>query len=225
MDHEQLQSLVRLLTDAGLKAGEEYPGLQQPQVDSPMAAVGLRELDLSGGTVRYNVRILSPRLLGGWCCQIWAARAVQALHDAGMECTTGEMEYLHGSDCFCITVTAARPMTGAARRQICCGGTEEEGVESFTAVRDQGRRLIGAHGQGEPVGVTPGFGGWTIELIQRVGGLPPELPEPFVLTVREGDRESRYTGCCWNEERLEHTDRGLRLTRRGFALEREETDG
>lgn len=225
MDYEQLQRLVMLLKDAGLAAGEEYPGFQQPEVDSPTAAVGLRELDLSGGQVRYNIRILSPRILGGWCCQLWAAKAVEVLHNAGMTCVTGEMEYLSGSDCFCIHVTAAQPMAAAGKLEVLCGDVEMEGVESFSAVRNQGRRLRGGHGSGEPVGVTPGFGGWSLELIQRVSVLPPEAAEPFLLTVREGERESCYTGCCWNEERLEHREGGLRLTRRGFALTREEIHG
>lgn len=223
MDHEQLQNLVRLLRDAGLDAGEEYPGFPQPQIVSPAAAVGLRELDLAGGQIRYNVCILSPRILGGWCCQLWAAKAVEALHNAGMSCTTAGMEYI--SDCFSILVTAVQPMAAAGKLEVLCGGVEMEHVESFAAVRNQGRRLVGGHGSGEPWGVTPGFGGWTVELVQRTGAMPPQVPEPFTLTVREGDRESRYLGCCWNEERLEYGGDGMRLTRRGLAPEREENHG
>ncbi len=228
MGYELLEALAELLRRAGLKAGEEFPGHQQPQVDSPTAAVGLRELDIPAGTVRYNVRILSPRILGGWCCQVWAARAVEALHGAGMTCETAQMEYLSGSDCFCVTVTAAQSVvsgpegwTPGGSLRVFCGDIELAGVESFTAVRDQGRRLLGATGQYQAVGITPGREGWRLELQQRVDRAPVVL-EPFVLTVREGDRVSRYTGCCWNEERYEHTGRGLRLIRRGFALGREE---
>ena len=229
MGYELLEDLAQLLRQAGLKAGEEFPGSQQPRVEEPTAAVGLRALDIPAGAVRYNVRILSPRLLGGWCCQVWAARAVEALDAEGMTCETGQMEYLSGSDCFCVTVTASQRVVSGPERwtagglRVFCGEGELAGVESFTAVRDQGRRILGTMGTGAAVGITPGREGWSLELVQRTDSAE-EAEEPFVLTVREGQRESRYTGCCWNEERYEHTGRGLRLIRRGFALGREEAD-
>ncbi len=229
MGYELLEAVTALLTDAGLRAGEEYPGGERVEILSPAAAVGLRELDAAAGEVRYIVRVLSPRLLGGWCCQVWAARAEAALTGAGMSCTAEEMEYLSGCDCFCVKLTAAQPVvessdgwTPGTRQRVFCAGAEQTGLESFRAVRDQGRRLVGAHGQHSPVTVTPGTGGWTLELVQWVKEDQAAVPEPFDLTVREGERQTRYTGCCWSEERYEHTQRGTRLTRRGFALGREE---
>lgn len=229
MGYELLEYVTALLTAAGLRAGEEYPAGERMQILSPAAAVGLRELDAAAGEARYSVRVLSPRLLGGWCCQVWAARAEAALVGGGMTCETGEMEYLSGCDCFCVELTAAQPVvsttggwTAGARQRIFCDGFEQRAVESFRAVREQGRRLVGAHGQQRPVAVTPGSGGWKLELIQWGRALPEELPESFVLAVREGDRELRYTGCCWNEEQYEYTQQGTRLIRRGFALDREE---
>ena len=229
MGYELLENLADLLRSAGLQAGEEFPGHPQPRVEAPTAVVGLRELDIPAGLVRYNVRILSPRILGGWCCQVRAARAVEALDSAGMTCVTGEMAYLSGSDCYCVTVTASQAVvsgpegwTPGGRLQVFCGGQEQTGVQSFTAVRDQGRRIIGTTGAAGAVGITGGREGWSLELLQRVEQAPAAVAEPFALTVREGDRVSRYTGCCWNEERYEHTGGSLRLVRRGFALGREE---
>ena len=229
MDYNLLEALAGRMRRVGLKAEEEFPGHRQPHVEAPTAAVGLRELDISGGLVRYNVRILSPRILGGWCCQVWAARAVESLHDAGMTTSVGEMEYLNGSDCFVIPMTASQSvvigpegwMPGTSMK-VFCGDREQVGVQSFTAVRDQGRRILGTTGYGRAVGVTRGREGWELELIQQVDRAPEPTEEPFVLTVREGNRVYRYIGCCWNEERYEHTGRDLRLIRRGFALEREE---
>ena len=229
MGYELLQALAELVRGAGLPAGESHPGTGAPQVEAPMAAVGLLGLDIPAGLAKFQVRVLSPRILGGWCCQVWAARVTQILCEGGLTCTAEEMEYLDGCDCFCVTVRADQPvvpMNGGwaarGRMQVFCGEKEQTGVESFTAVRDQGRRVQGATGQREPIAITPGRDGWKIELIQRVDRTPEPVGEPFTLKVREGDRESRYTGCCWNEERYEHTARGLRLIRRGFALRREE---
>ena len=229
MGYELLKALVMLLRGEGISAGEAYPGAGAPAVDGPQAAVGLLELDIPAGLAKYRVRVLSPRMLGGWGCQIWAARVADILTGAGMTCESREMEYLDGLDCFCITLRADQPVSRksdgsftGARLQIFCGDAEQTGVESFTAVRNQGRRVLGAFCQGEGVGLTPGHGGWALELVQRVDRLPAGAEEPFTLTVREGERESSYTGCGWNEERFEHTRSGLRLIRRGFALTREE---
>lgn len=229
MGYELLKALVLLLRGEGISAGEAYPGTGAPAVDGPQAAVGLLELDVPAGLAKFQIRVLSPRHLGGWGCQVWAARVSEVLGRAGMTCEAREMEYLDGPDCFCVTILAQQRVlrrsdgsfTGV-RMQVFCGGAEQTGVESLTAVRNQGRRVLGAFCQSEAVGITPGRGGWELELIQRTDRLPDGTAEPFVLTVWEGDRESRYLGCGWNEERFEHTNRGLRLIRRGFALAREE---
>lgn len=229
MGYELLESVMGILAAAGIRAGEESPSLERPEIQSPVAAVGLRELDAEEGTARFSVRVLSPRILGGWCCQIWAARAVRALTADGLTCRTGEMGYQSGSDCFCVTVEASMAVVPAGdgwepgqRWRIFCGDGEQEGVSSFTAAQNQQRRVVGTHWGSEPVGITPGGGGWKLELVQHLAGEPAAVPEPFVLTVREGDRVHRYTGCCWNETIWEYAQGGARLTRRGFALVREE---
>lgn len=228
MGYELLDAVTTLLREEGLRAGEEYPAGEQMEILSPAAAVGLGELDPVQGTAMFTVRVLSPRMLGGWCCQVWAARAVQALTGGGMTCSTGKMEYLKAGDCFCVVLTALWPVVRQGESwipgsslQVSIGEQVQQGVESFRAVQSRGRRLVGAFSQDAPVGVTLGSGGWSLELIQRPGPDPEEEQEPFVLTVRNGDRMIRYTGCCWNETVWNHDQRGAQLTRRGFALGRE----
>ena len=231
VSYELMRSVMGLVAAAGVPAGEEYPGLEVPQIDSPRATVGLRELDAAGWTARLGVRVLSPRLLGGWCCQVLMAQAVRKMTEAGLACRTEEMEYHSGSDCFCVTAEVVMTVVPrgdgwepGTRWKIHCGDTLQPGVISFRAVRDQQRRLVGTHWKSEPVGITNGTGGWSLELVQNLTQEPPAVEEPFVLTVREGDREHRYTGCCWNETVWEYTQSGARLTRRGFALGREEDE-
>lgn len=226
MGYELLEGLLELLRSAGLKAGEAYPAGDRTAISDAVAAVGLRELDTAAGEARFTVRILSPRSLGGWHCQTQAAAAGAALRGGGLVLQTGEMEYLSGSDCFCITLTASQPVVcdgeswrAGSRWMVLCGDAEQEQVVSFRALRDQGRRPYGGLCRSEPHGVTPGTGGWTIELVQAGPAEPVE--EPFELTVRRGSGEELYLGCCWNETELLHTQEGLRLTRRGFALSRE----
>lgn len=223
-----LEELRALLEDAGIPAGEEYPAGERVEIVSPVAAVGLRELDCANAVARFSVRILSPRILGGWCCQQKAAQAVQVLHRAGMSCAAAEMEYLTGSDCFCISLSVSQPVFESAEGwsagsgwQVLRDGAEEKNVLSFRAVRNQGRRLLGAFCQSEPVRVTPGAGGWQIELVQSGGAEPAEGEEPFTLTVHAAGAEQRYLGCCWNETEIVLGGEGVKRIRRGFALTRE----
>lgn len=233
MAYDLLNRVTTTLEEAGLRAGEAYPGLPQPEVDWPLAVVSLRELDTVEGLARFRVQVLTPRNQGGWACQVWAARAADVMTVSGMSCATEEMEYLSGSDCFCTAMTVSMEVVlgpdgwiPGRRWTILCGDVPQEGVTSFSAEQDQQRRLVGAHWEQDPVKITPGRGGWKLELIQNLGAEPPDTAEPFVLTVREGQREHRYTGCCWNETRYDYLSSGLRLTRRGFAPGREEdTDG
>lgn len=232
MAYELLERLTELLEQAGLPAGEEYPAGSRVEIVTPVAAVGLRELDCANSMARFSVRILSPRILGGWCCQRKAAQAAQALHRAGMTCAAEEMEYLGGSDCFCVSLTASQPVrwdgevwSAGNRWQVLRDGEEEKNVLSFRAVRNRGRRIVGAFCQSEPIGVTPGAGGWQIELVQS-GAEEDAEKEPFTLTVRAGSAGHRYTGCCWNETEIVLSAGGLKRIRRGFALNREvEADG
>lgn len=229
MGREWLTWLAEILTAAGIRAGEEYPAGEWMEVAEPVAAVGLAELDCSAGTAEFSVRVLSPRRLGGWTCQSAGAKAAEALAKEGLLCRMGGMEYLSGNDCFCVmlTVTAEISCREGSWRfggQWTYAWNEEliPGVEEFTAEQDLDRRLIGAFCQGEPVGVTPGFGGWKLTLVQTVSGEEPEGPaEPFTLDVTGDATAVRYSGCCWNSITRQHTRQGLRIERRGFALRRE----
>lgn len=231
MGVEWLEYVAGLLSAAGLRAGEEYPAGERMEVLSPVAAVGLRELDCAEGLAWFTVRVLSPRILGGWCCQTAAAKAAAALSGAGLQCQTGEMDFLSGSDCFCVTVTARMEVSQKAgvwsarpRWEVLCGGVLQTGVASFAAERDLNRRVVGAFCQSEPVAVSSGRGGWRLTLVQDLGraeGEPETPEEPFELVVWQEKWASVYSGCCWNSTRWEHTPGGLRLTRQGFALGRE----
>lgn len=229
MNYDMLERVTEILTAEGIPVGEEYPPLERPEILSPRAVVGLRELDAAGGTARFRVQVLSPRILGGWCCQAWAVQTARALVNAGLVCRTGEMAYNSGCDCFCVTVEAAMQVVPTADSwepgawwRIHCGEERQMGVVSFTAVRDLQRRLVGTHWKNEPVGITGGTGGWKLELVQEVSEEPAAVTEPFELTVKQGDMSHRYTGCCWSETVWEYSAGGARLTRRGFALAREE---
>ena len=77
-----------------------------------------------------------------------------------------------------------------------------------------------------PVAVTPGKGGWSIRLVQKIGSGVVEaepLEEPFVLAVTQDGVTEVYSGCYWNHIQRSHGNDGLKVVRKGFALAQEVT--
>ena len=227
MGRECLEWVLGLLQQGGIPAGEGWPGERRPEPEEAVAAVGLRAMDWEKGLVRISVDLLSPRRLGGWHCQMRAAEANRLLHGAGFSCETEQMEYLPESDCFRVGILASTAVetnsegwTAAGAMEVSMNNLPLEGVISFRAEQDQGRRLLGSMARGEPVGVTSGTDGWTIELVQRTTR-EIQTEEPFELTLRRGTRTERFRGCCWNETVLQYDAAGVRMIRRGFALTKE----
>ena len=61
-------------------------------------------------------------------------------------------------------------------------------------------------------------------VLPNSGWVPPEPEETadrFALTVRSGASGMKYLDCCWGEYESRQCEDGIRVTRRGFAPERE----
>lgn len=220
-----------MLVENGIPAAEDFPSEGFQELTQPVAALSLEKVDCQEGTAYIAVRLLSPRRLGGWRCQAASVAAASHLAAAGFFGETGQMEYLSGSDCFCVKVTVLREIcladggwTAGKSWKISWNDQILSGVESFTAQEDRGRRMVGAFWQAEQVGVTPGVTGWNITLVQRFGpgdAEPEEPEEPFTLTVERDARTVSYGACYWNKVTRRHSQQGLVVERSGFALTRE----
>lgn len=234
MGQQWLTGIVELLTGAGIRAGEAWPGGIAPELLSPAASVGLTGLDCGKGQAAITVTVLSPRRQGGWSCQTTAAKAVCTLANAGYTARMGQMEYLAESDCFRIAVEVTvdlRLVDGNWEPGQCwevlAGDTALSWVTEFTAEQDRGRRIIRDVCQTDPGRITPGSGGWSIRLTRQIpqGSTETEMPEePFALTVSDGRQVRVYSGCCWNGVRRSCGQAGMTVEHWGFALSREVTD-
>lgn len=222
---------MEILTAAGIRAGEAFPSGRQPELTGPVAAVGLRNLNCREGTAEFEIRVLSPRMLGGWQCQNAAAEALTALENSGVECRMEPMTFRMAGDCFEMVIVASQRVMeqeespAASLFRITIGGNAVEGAAAFSAVQDRGRRLIGTLNQAEPVGVTRGTGGWKIRMVQVIpegGARMIEPEEPFVLTVYENGMETSFHGCCWNSVAKILDQNQMKMEWEGFALTRTE---
>lgn len=236
MGLEWLNEIARILNDAGIRAGEAFPGGKWMEITGPVAAVSLRDLDYGAGLAEFEIRIISPRILGGWQCQHIAAEAVAALEREGVGCRLEPMEFRQGTDCFEMVVIGERYVLDSQEESAEAGlfevliGEEAVGyVTEFAAEQDRDRRLIGSLNQATPVGVTPGMGGWAIKMVQvlpRGADAAAEPEEPFTLTVKEDGLTTVFSGCCWNRLKKQMDQSQIKAEWEGFALTREErTDG
>lgn len=228
MGLEWLESVRAALKSAGYRTELGYPGKSAVHLGGTVAAVNLTGVDTGQGTAKVTVTILTPRSEGLARCQIHAAAVVQTLIAAGGQWSFSGWQYDNGIDCYTVEVTGQAPysQSSGGGYQVLIGEVIQDYVTGFLARQEMDRRLIRPHGQAEPVGVTPGMGGWTIKLTQLIPSgqaEPEEVTEPFTLTVKRGERSQVYTGCCWSEYSSQQQDTGTQVERSGFALSREVT--
>lgn len=234
MGHEWVQMIADTLANSGIAVMEAYPAGEMLHLTKLTAAVEMKTLNCTEGNVMIGIHVLSPRNLGGWECQNAAACVAGALYGANIDCTCGQMEYLHRSDCYCVVVTAKLPIFFENGKwvkrnpwEVLVGNQKLEYANRFYAEQNQDRRLVGAVCQRQPVGVTPSANtGWNIRLVQKIPfGKPiPSMPEePFCLTVSKGGQTQRYRDCYWSGEKSAHSQSGVELEYWGYALEREVT--
>ncbi len=235
MGSEWLDQVVTLLTQAGIDAGEDHPTGPVPWQKQPKAVVALTALDTQEGVAQLTVGYYSPRALGGWACQTGAAEAAAALTEGGFPCRMGAMSYASGSDCYEIPITfnmvvyqtsddGETPVAPASPWSVSIDGVNVEWVKQCKTWQDRQRRLLWDHKEGTPVGISDGYGGWEIQLVQELpSGISGQaMPDSaFTLVVTHGEATETYTGCRWNEVRRSHTAAGVTVQWQGFALEKE----
>lgn len=228
MGLEWLETAKQALETAGFRVETGYPGGGWPVLTETVAGVNVTGCNSADGSVTVTAAVLTPRTLGLGECQEKALLAAQALAAQGTV-SFDRWQYDETLDCYCIELAAQIQEAQAvqsAQITVSVGGVEQEYVTRFYARQASDRRLIGAMGEAGPVGITPRSGGWSLELVQvlpETAAEPSETAEPFVVTVRRGSYSQMFTGCCWSDYSIESTDDGLRVTRKGFALGREES--
>lgn len=224
MGNEWLTEICGILEEAGIPAGNGFPGSVRKETGQAVAAVGLRNLDYGSGEAVFEIRVVSPRHLGGLHCQTRAADAVAALENKEIRCAIEPMGFDSRQDCFAVLILG-RWRVLESRIQVKIGSQPVYGVTEFTAELNRGRRVIdNAWGQ-EPVGVTPGRTLWNIRMVQTVGkgrnvyGMPEE---PFSLLIKEHGLWTIYGSCCWNRVERRARPEGMTVIWEGFAMERKE---
>ncbi len=234
MGNEWLNQVVAVLTQAGIDAGEDHPTEALHWQTKSRAVVALTGLDTQAGLAQITVSFFSPRQMGGWACQTGAAGAAAALAEGGYPCKMGEMSYASGCDCYEIPIAlnmvvyqtsedGETPVSPASSWNVTIDGVNVEWVKTCKVWQDRQRRLVWDHKEATPIGISDGYGGWQVELIQELpsGIAGQSMPDdPFTLVITHGETSETYTGCRWNEVQRNHSAAGITLRWQGFGLEK-----
>lgn len=224
MGEEWLTSICQALQQIGIPADSGFPGGVRRHIGQAVAAVGLRDLDYSAGTAVFEIRVVSPRVLGGWHCQSKAAEAVAALEALEIRCRMEPMEYHSDRDCFQVLILGRWTVLESGI-EVRIGTELVSGVVEFTAELDRQRRVIESAWGQDPVGATPGRNVWKIRMVQvarrnqSIYGMPEE---PFSLMVTEQGLWTVYGACRWNRVEKRMEPGRVTVTWEGFAMERRE---
>ena len=221
MGNERLEKTKQTLRSAGFRVESGYSGNAPMAISETVAAVNLTGFDGGTGKEKITVTILTPRTAGLEECQNRAMEAASAL---ACGYSFDRWKYDELLDCFAIEVTAQNQSAHNSQLEVFLGDQQVQYVTGFTARQTSERRLIGAMGAEEPSGITPGSGGWTLELKQTLpnsASEPEQSEEPFILTVRRGGFSQVFSGCCWSEYGAEYVPGGVQVIRKGLALSRE----
>lgn len=231
MGEQWLTDVTAALEQAGWRVEPGYPGKSATALEQPMAAVNLSRGSTRDASAGITVTVLVPRNQGLAQCQSLAAQATVLLSGAGGDWSFDGWNYDSRSDCFRVEVEGNAAFSVQDEEEVLDEGYEvfigeatQLHVTEFTARKDAQRRLVRPHGQSDPSGVVPGMGGWQVELVQLIPSgtaEPEETGDSFSLKVSRGGISVTYTKCCWAEYESRQLSNGTKVTRRGFALNRE----
>lgn len=232
MGHPILALVLEKLREAGFSADAAYPGRKYAHIRETVAAVHIAKADRANRTVTVEVSVLCPGEMGGTACELAALRAAEVLSGEGAGCVQGGCDYDSTARVYRVKVLAS--FTGVAGAEdwalgpgfsVYIDNIRMPHAVSFTGEKAVEREVRYVIGEDAPAGITAGKVTWSItleELIPAEPGAEAE-GEPFALRVERSTGGTEvYSGCCWTGEKRSYTQAGLRRTRTGFALEREE---
>ncbi len=232
MGYSILELVLRRLREAGFAADVAFPGQKFPQITDTVAAVHIEKVDRANLQVTMEINIICPASMGGTACEVQALRATEVLRWAGAVCVQNGCTYDGISQVYVVAVLAT--FTGITEEDDCmvwpgfhCYVDDRfhRFVEGFTAQQDTGAETRYVIGQAAPVGTSLGTVSWEIQMEELIPVGSPEIEssgEPCVIRIVTDQKTEIYSGCRWLSEKREFSRQGLRRTRKGVALTREE---
>lgn len=227
-----LELVLRRLRQENFTADVAYPGQKFPQITEPVAAVHIEKVDRSSLTVTVEVNIICPASMGGTACEVEALRATEVLRWAGAVCVQNGCTYDGVSQVYVVSILAT--FTCITEEDDCVLGpgftvhineVRQYYAVSFSEEERSGVQAEYVMGQSAPAGISQGSVLWYIQLEELIPAGSPETVEPegtFQLKIETDVKTEVYYHCRWTSIKREFTREGLRRTRNGVSMLRQE---
>ena len=209
-----LELVLRRLREAKFTADVAFPGQKFPQITKPVAAVHIEKVDRANMTVTVEVNIICPAAMGGTACEVEALRATEILRWSGAVCIQNGCTYDGISQVYVVAILAT--FTCVQPNAIAFSEEEVSGVQAEYVM-----------GESAPAGASQGSSLWYIQLEELFPAGTPEKAEPvgaFTLEISTDVKTELYYHCRWTSVKREFSREGLRKTRKGIAMLRQEEE-
>ena len=229
-----LELVLRRLREANFTADIAYPGQKYPKVEKTVAAVHIQKVDRANMTVTVEVNIICPASMGGTTCELEALRATEILRWSRAVCVQNGCTYDGVAQVYVVAVLATFTcVTEADKCSLGPGfyayinGLMQPNAVAVSAEEDTGFRAEYVTGESAPAGISQGQTLWHIQLEELLPAGTAETADPpgaFELKIVTDVKTEVFYHCRWTSVKREFSREGLRKTRRGIAMLREEKE-
>ncbi len=232
MGYSILELVLRALRQENFNADIAYPGQKYPQITDSVLAVHISKVDRANLTVTVEVNVIFPASMGGTACEMVALQATEVLRWEGAVCVQNGCTYDGVGQVYVVPVLAT--FTGVTEPDSCeigpgfrvyINNIYQPYAQAVSEEEDPGYQAEFEMGESAPIGTSRGSYLWNIQLEELIPAGSPETAEPsgaFQLKIVSGLKTEIYHGCRWTRVKREFTQQGLRRTRTGIAMRREE---
>ena len=215
-----LETVDRTLNVAGFYTGLANPGQWIPEIQEPVVAISLEQVDSDAYEVTVRAEVVSPVALGGQRCEEDVLRVVHTLQNVGARCRVTKLDFDAKTELFSMAVLATfygdildeKWVAGKACSVIWGGKWVGEPV-SFTAWREtsnpESQALAGQK--------------WHFRMEEVLDGKFDETTATvaFNITVTVGNLTETYMDCTVTSQQRVLRGGHLRQIREGIALEKQ----
>lgn len=214
-----MDSVKTVINAAGFHAGLANPGQWIPEIQEPVVAISLEQVNSEKYQVTVRAEVVSPVVLGGQKCEESVLRVVSALQGMGARCEVTSLKFDAKTELFSMAVLATyhgdildEKWASEKACVVNWGGTVIGDPVSFTAWRE-------SNDPQTPLATVK----WHFRMEEILDGKWPEVnaADPFTIRVTAGNVSEGYTGCVVTSQQRVLANGHLRQIREGTATGKE----
>ncbi len=204
---------------AGFKAGFANPGQWIPEIEEPVVAISLEQVDSQNYQVTIRAEVVSPVTLGGQKCEEEILRVVSVMEGLGGSCRITSLEFDAKTELFSMAVLGTfygdvldEHWSAGKACTVYWGGQRIGEPLSFTAWRETSDAQT-------PLSTAL----WHFRMEEVLDGKWPEVEtsSAFTIQVTAGNTTDTYTGCVVTSQERILSGGHLRQIREGTATAKE----